>query len=91
MNQQNIINARRLFLEAVETYSEANEQTRQRDIDVGIAQRTGDAEEIAKAQKVQTEHASKVWLPAYQEKKHRAQELCRVLDIEPSVLKGALG
>lgn len=90
MNQQNIINARRMFVEAVEEVREANERTRQLDIDIGIAEREGDKKAIANVEQIKTDHITQVWHPAWQNKRKRAEALCAALDIKPSELKGAL-
>jgi len=77
------------FNDAQAAYDAHNEKAKVLDIDLAIANRGGNAEQIAAAEAAKAEH-SKAWHQLYKGHKEAALLLANALGVDPAKLRWAL-
>jgi hypothetical protein len=85
-----IYEARKRFIDADERYLKACQATNDLTLDIRVAKRAGNDEEVAALQSRYAEHSQNVWWPAYQEWKESAKALMAALDVNVERIGSAL-
>jgi hypothetical protein len=85
-----IYEARKRFIDADERYLKACQGSNDLILDIRVAKRAGNDEEVAALQSRYAEHSQNVWWPAYQEWRESAKALMAALDVNVERIESAL-